>query len=130
MTGIGKAIEDLNSAVTVNFVTYEPAGTNVTAPDNPQSFGAFAQVMPVDFCRVAMAVNTSSISQITMETWLPRNWTGECTPTLGVEIPRESADDLQGRILGTGNGGLNGCRTLLSLKHLTLMAVTPEEVND
>ena len=77
MTGIGKAIEDLNSAVTVNFVVYEPAGTNVSAPNNPTSCGAFSQVMPVDFCRVAMAVNTSSISQITMETWLPRNWTGE-----------------------------------------------------
>jgi len=86
MTGIGKTIEDLNSAVTVNFVVYEPAGTNVSAPDNPPSCGAFSQVMPVDFCRVAMAVNTSSISQITMETWLPRNWTGEYCPAPGSGI--------------------------------------------
>ncbi|KAK3674330.1 Feruloyl esterase [Recurvomyces mirabilis] len=76
---------------TVNFATHIPAGTNVTLP----SAGTVAQcatpyqVAPVDLCRIAMLVKTSPISNITLEAWLPTNWTG--------------------RFLSTGNGGLGGC---------------------
>jgi feruloyl esterase len=77
--------------VTVNFATHIPAGTNLSLPNE----GAVAtcatpyQVVPVDICRVAMLVKTSAISNITLEAWLPSNWTG--------------------RFLSTGNGGLGGC---------------------
>lgn len=40
-------------------------------------------------CRVAMYVTTSYRSGITLEAWLPTNWTG--------------------RFLSTGNGGVSGC---------------------
>ena len=46
-------------------------------------------MVPVDLCHVAMFVKTSVISNITLEAWLPTNWTG--------------------RFLSTGNGGLSGC---------------------
>ena len=47
------------------------------------------KVVPVGLCRIAMFVKTSDISNITLEAWLPKNWTG--------------------RFLSTGNGGLSGC---------------------
>lgn len=77
--------------VTVNFATHIPAGTNILL----SQAGVLAtcdrpfQVVPVDLCRVAMFVKTSDISNITLEAWLPSNWTG--------------------RFLSTGNGGLSGC---------------------
>lgn len=75
----------------VNFAHYIPAGTNVSL----EQTGALAtcsrptQVVPVDLCRIAMLVHTSEHSNITLEAWLPTNWTG--------------------RFLSTGNGGLSGC---------------------
>ncbi|KAK4495323.1 hypothetical protein PRZ48_013654 [Zasmidium cellare] len=77
--------------VTVNFVHHVPAGTNLTlSQEGPlATCGQAAQVAPVDLCRVAMYVATSNRSGITMEAWLPSNWTG--------------------RFMSTGNGGLNGC---------------------
>lgn len=77
--------------VTVNFAEYVPAGTNLTfeQDDNLASCGIPSQVVPVDLCRVAMLVKTSDISNITLEAWLPTNWTG--------------------RFLSTGNGGVSGC---------------------
>ncbi|KAK3293157.1 Tannase/feruloyl esterase [Chaetomium fimeti] len=74
---------------TVWFAEYVPAGTNLTFPDSDPSCGQAALAVGVDFCRVALHVDTSSQSGISMEAWLPRNWTG--------------------RFLSTGNGGLNGC---------------------
>lgn len=77
--------------VTVNFAQYIAAGTNISLEQD----GALAtcarpsQVVPVGLCRVAMFVKTSEISNITLEAWLPTNWTG--------------------RFLSTGNGGLSGC---------------------
>ena len=77
--------------VHVNFAQYIQAGTNISLDQH----GAVAtcerpaQVVPVDICRVAMFVKTSEISNITLEAWLPTNWTG--------------------RFLSTGNGGLSGC---------------------
>ncbi|KAH8704912.1 putative feruloyl esterase B-2 [Talaromyces proteolyticus] len=75
--------------VTVNFASYVPGGTNLSLADNPPSCDASAQEVLTDTCRVAMAVATSNRSQITLEAWFPRNYTG--------------------RFLSTGNGGISGC---------------------
>ncbi|KAK0935347.1 Feruloyl esterase [Friedmanniomyces endolithicus] len=77
--------------VTVNFAHYLPAGTNISLDQTGvlASCGRPSQVVSVDICRVAMFVKTSAISNITLEAWLPTNWTG--------------------RFLSTGNGGLSGC---------------------
>jgi len=77
--------------VTVNFARYVSAGTNLTFEQD----GSLAtcdrpsQVVPADLCRIAMLVKTSHISNITLEAWLPTNWTG--------------------RFLSIGNGGVSGC---------------------
>lgn len=77
--------------VTINFATSVPAGTNLSFPQTPElkTCGRPAQVVPVDICRISMAVETSNRSGITLEAWLPSNWTG--------------------RFLSTGNGGISGC---------------------
>ncbi|KAH8893014.1 tannase and feruloyl esterase [Thozetella sp. PMI_491] len=74
---------------TVWFTEFVPAGTNLTFPDNDPTCTRPFQVVTADMCRVALYVSTSSKSGISMEAWLPRNWTG--------------------RFLSTGNGGLGGC---------------------
>jgi feruloyl esterase len=76
--------------VTVNFASYIPGGTNLSLADNPPSCGESSQQVLTDTCRVAMAVTTSNRSQITLEAWFPRNYTG--------------------RFLSTGNGGISGCK--------------------
>jgi feruloyl esterase len=48
-----------------------------------------------NICRVVANVSTSDRSGVLMEAWLPLNWTG--------------------RFLGTGNGGLNGCKLARTL---------------
>lgn len=79
--------------VTVNFATYVPAGTNLTFTSDYGVADCLAQypfaVVTSDMCRVAMDVSTSNRSGITLEAWLPTNWTG--------------------RFLSTGNGGVSGC---------------------
>ena len=75
--------------VRVNLVDYVASGTNLSLPDNDPSCGAPSQSVSADMCRVAMAVSTSDNSEITLEAWLPRDYTG--------------------RFLSTGNGGLGGC---------------------
>lgn len=81
--------------VTVNFVDYVPGGTNLSLPDNPPSCSTQSQAVATDMCRIAMAVATSEKSQITLEAWLPREY--------------------KGRFLSTGNGGLAGCTTPMTL---------------
>lgn len=71
--------------VTINFAEHVSAGTNLTTGLSCNQ----TQVVPVDLCRIAFYVSTSSRSGIYAEAWLPTNWTG--------------------RYLSTGNGGLNGC---------------------
>lgn len=75
----------------VNFAHYIAAGTNISLEQTGAlaTCGRPAQAVPVDLCRVAMLVHTSERSNITLEAWLPTNWTG--------------------RFLSTGNGGLSGC---------------------
>ncbi|KAH8667517.1 putative feruloyl esterase [Tricladium varicosporioides] len=77
--------------VTVNFAEYISAGTNITLSRdyNLSTCAVSSQVVPVDLCRVAMRVETSNRSELTLEAWLPTNWTG--------------------RFLSTGNGGVSGC---------------------
>ena len=65
------------------------AGTNITFPQNNMTCQRPGQVVNADICRVALYVSTSPSSGISMEAWLPRNWTG--------------------RFLSTGNGGISGC---------------------
>lgn len=74
---------------TVWFAEYVAAGTNLSFPDTDPTCGQESLAVGVDFCRVALYVATSDRSGISMEAWLPRDWSG--------------------RFLSTGNGGLNGC---------------------
>jgi feruloyl esterase len=85
--GSSLAIENVH----VNFVQYLPAGSNISLTQNYNlsTCGYTSQIVSNDLCRVAMYVATSYRSGITLEAWLPTNWTG--------------------RFLSTGNGGLNGC---------------------
>ena len=55
------------------------------------------QIINADVCRVTMLVNTSDISSMTLEAWLPANWTG--------------------RFLSGGNGGLSGCIQYVDLSY-------------
>ena len=71
-------------------LAYVPAGTNLTLSGNDPTCSRPSQVIAVDLCRVALSIPTSNRSSITFKQWLPRNWTG--------------------RFLGTGNGGLDGCK--------------------
>ncbi|KAI9925204.1 hypothetical protein ASPWEDRAFT_32496 [Aspergillus wentii DTO 134E9] len=75
--------------VKVNFVNYVPGNSNLSLPDAPASCDSSSQEVYADMCRVAMAVATSNSSEITLEAWFPRNYTG--------------------RFLSTGNGGVSGC---------------------
>ena len=76
-------------------VSYVPAGTTLTFPDNVASCARPSQVVGVDLCRVALSIPTSNRSSVTFEQWLPRNWTG--------------------RFLATGNAGIDGCEWTLML---------------
>ncbi|KIK68261.1 hypothetical protein GYMLUDRAFT_35640 [Collybiopsis luxurians FD-317 M1] len=84
---------------TLFFADLVPAGTTLTFPDQDPSCEPSSQVTLVDMCRVALNVSTSDRSGITMEAWLPRNWTG--------------------RFLSTGNGGLGGCIQYVDLAYTT-----------
>lgn len=81
---------------TVWFSQYVPGGTNLTLPDNNVTCNRPYQVIPRDICRVALYVATSNRSGVSVEAWLPRDWTG--------------------RFLSTGNGGVSGCERSLILK--------------
>jgi feruloyl esterase len=74
---------------TIWFTEYVPSTTNITLPGNNITCARPFQVAPKTICRVALYVATSSNSGISMEAWLPLNWTG--------------------RFLSTGNGGISGC---------------------
>ncbi|QDS69515.1 hypothetical protein FKW77_007333 [Venturia effusa] len=69
--------------------TFVPAGTNLTFPETNATCPRTPQLIATDFCRIVMYVSTTDRSGISMEAWLPSNWTG--------------------RFLSTGNGGLQGC---------------------
>jgi len=77
--------------VTVNFANFVPAGTNLSfTQDYGLALCGYPNALVTsDMCRVAMYVVTSYRSGITLEAWLPINWTG--------------------RFLSTGNGVESGC---------------------
>lgn len=86
------------ASATRNIVAFIPAGTEISlVPDNDLSCGRTGQVVSVDTCRVALHIPTSRRSGITFELWLPRE-------TEWVANRR--------RFLGTGNGGVDGCKRL------------------
>jgi feruloyl esterase len=58
--------------------------------------------VPVGVCRLNLRVETSESSEIYAEVWLPENW--------------------EGRVLTTGNGGLAGCRLIISWRQLTAIS--------
>ncbi|OCL07972.1 tannase and feruloyl esterase [Glonium stellatum] len=74
---------------TLKILEYVPASKNLTFPGNDPSCGRTSQVVLADLCRVALSIPTSNRSGIIFEIWLPENWNG--------------------RFLGTGNGGIDGC---------------------
>jgi feruloyl esterase len=80
------------NTIKVNFAQFVAAGTtlDLAATGNNETCTKPSQTVAVDLCRLAMEVSTSNSSSITMEAWMPRNYTG--------------------RFLSTGNGGLGGCR--------------------
>ena len=78
-----------------NVLTYVAAGTNLTLSDNDPTCNRTSQVVAVDLCRVALSIPTSVRSSISFELWLPEDWSG--------------------RLLATGNGGIDGCAFWLPL---------------
>lgn len=80
-----------NSTRTV--LAYIAAGTNLTLPDNDPTCNRPSQVVAVNICRVGLSIPTSNRSSISFELWLPENWSD--------------------RFLTTGNGGIDGCMSLL-----------------
>ncbi|KAF4554729.1 Tannase and feruloyl esterase-like protein 1 [Elsinoe fawcettii] len=67
------------------------AGTNVSYPNDVPSCGRpnLTQRADTDVCRVLMLYTTGPTSNVTLEAWLPSDWSG--------------------RFLATGNGGTGGC---------------------
>ncbi|KAK2011896.1 tannase and feruloyl esterase [Colletotrichum eremochloae] len=74
---------------TVWFSTAVSAGTKLDFPENHPTCGQPSQVVDADICRVSMLTVTGPTSNISLEAWLPSNWTG--------------------RFLSAGNGGTGGC---------------------
>lgn len=77
-----------SSNVVPLFSELVPAGADFVVPDLDPSCTNSTEI-PVDFCRLGLNVTTSERSDLLMEVWLPRDWSG--------------------RFLSTGNGGINGC---------------------
>ncbi|KAF2187891.1 tannase and feruloyl esterase [Zopfia rhizophila CBS 207.26] len=65
------------------------SGTTLQFPGSDPSCSRPSQEVSVNLCRVTLSVTTSNRSSVSMEAWLPENWSG--------------------RFLSTGNGGLGGC---------------------
>ncbi|KAL0934004.1 tannase and feruloyl esterase [Colletotrichum truncatum] len=76
-------------STTVYETSFISAGTNISLPNNHPSCAIPFQVSDVDICRVVFLTTTGPMSNVSLEAWLPLEWSG--------------------RFLGTGNGGMNGC---------------------
>ena len=81
--------EEHVSNSTRKVLEYVPAGRNLSFLDNDPTCERPSQVVSVALCRVALSITTSHRSSVTVEIWLPAQWSG--------------------RLLGTGNGGIDGC---------------------
>jgi hypothetical protein len=78
-----------------NVLQHVPAGTNLTFPDNDATCGRSSQIVSVDLCRMTLEIKTSRTSKIAFEAWFPEDWSG--------------------RLLATGNGGIDGCKWLVEV---------------
>lgn len=90
-TSLGNSDSSTFSALNTtifNATFYSDAAPNVPVLGTCQSSANIS----VPLCRVQFYVNTSDISALTAEMWLPTNYSG--------------------RLLGLGNGGLGGCKQL------------------
>ncbi|OJJ05538.1 hypothetical protein ASPVEDRAFT_138093 [Aspergillus versicolor CBS 583.65] len=73
----------------LNLTVEEPTRKN-TAKCTDSGWGTpVPPIVPEDMCRISSALRTSDRSEISIQSWLPRSWTG--------------------RLLSTGNGALGGC---------------------
>ena len=72
-------------------LTYVPAGTNLTLPDNDPTCARPSILVAVGICRVGLSIPTSNRSSVSFELWLPEDWSD--------------------RLLVTGNGGIDGCES-------------------
>ena len=72
-------------------LSYVTAGTNLTLPDNDPTCARPSQSVAVNVCRIGLSIPTSNRSSISFELWLPEDWSG--------------------RVLVTGNGGIDGCES-------------------
>jgi hypothetical protein len=86
-------------SITRNIVSFVPAGNTVALDDNDPSCNRRSQPVAVDICRIALFIPTSRRSDVTLELWLPRD-----------EVWHANSR----RFLGTGNGGVDGCRCKVS----------------
>jgi feruloyl esterase len=100
------AVED----VQVQLAQFVAAGTNLSLPDNDPSCAQSSIVVTADICRIALSVSTSHRSSISMEAWLPSNWTG--------------------RFLSGGNGGLNGCIDYSNLAYTSSLGFSSVGTNN
>lgn len=96
--------------VQVHLTQFVAAGTNLSLPDNDPSCAQSSIVVTADICRIALSVATSNRSGITMEAWLPSNWTG--------------------RFLSGGNGGLNGCIDYSNLAYTSALGFSSVGTNN
>ncbi|KAF2089281.1 tannase and feruloyl esterase [Saccharata proteae CBS 121410] len=89
-TALAGQVASLYPNASVWFSEVVTAGTNLSLPESDATCETPSQVVLEDICRLALEMPTSELgSKISLETWLPRNWTG--------------------RFASVGNGGLNGC---------------------
>ena len=84
--------EEVVPGSTRNVLEYVAANTTLTFPDNAASCNRGKQVVAVNLCRTALAIQTTGESSIVFEAWLPETWSGW--------------------FLATGNGGIDGCMAL------------------
>lgn len=81
--------EQLVAGATLDILSYVPANTTLSFPDNDASCNRKTQLVSADICRMALSIKTSDHSSIIFEAWFPETWSG--------------------RFLATGNGGIDGC---------------------
>lgn len=81
----------------IELIEHLVQGSSATFPYRHQTCGGpgSSSKLAQDVCRVALRIDTSDRSVIHFEAWLPK--------------------DYSGRVLASGNGGLNGCREFRTL---------------